>query len=235
MSFKNKMKNRGFSKLDKLVETPDYITPVQKKNTNLNWLKIAIPVTAGLALIIIPISVVSKVGFKGNRNSQKHSDSSPTSSDPDYGYEGGSAPAPSDSVSDKDTKFDKLLEKYHIYSNITIEVYDYADGYLSPTYVFTNEESASIINSLKSLTSDFDSYDGKLTTAKRNTSGYIIGINHRLIFKDGSHKMTTNYFSQFATLVIESSAFDLSGSQAFTLMDSHIEMDYDSSYDETIN
>ena len=80
MSFKNKMKNRGISKLDNLVETPDYITPVQPKKVNLNWLKIAIPVVAGLALIIVPISVISGSGLFSGRNASKSSnfaDSSP--------------------------------------------------------------------------------------------------------------------------------------------------------------
>ena len=62
-----------------------------------------------------------------------------------------------------------------------------------------------------------------------------MGINHRLKIKDGSNYLIANYFSQFATLVVEQSAFDLTGSDAYTIMDAHIEMDYDPTFDETIN
>ena len=230
MSFKNKMKNRGISKLDNLVETPEYITPVKKPKSSWNWLKIAIPVTAGLALVIIPISIVSAIGFKGNRSAQKGENAGhSTAYDPTYdgeSYAPGSA---------SNASFAKLLNDYNIGVNCTIEVYDYADGYLSPTYTFEGEDVTSIINSIKTINSDYSTYSGKVNSASRNTAGYLMGINHKLIFKDGTNKMVGQYFSQFVTLLIDSSAFDLTGSQAYTIMDSHIEMDYDPTFDETIN
>ena len=140
MSFKNKMKNRGISKLDKLVETPDYITPPTPKKVSWNWLKIAIPVTAGLALIIIPVSILGATGAFNARNANKggapSSDNS-ASYDPEYNWD----PAPSDaspSSGDEsyngDTSFEALLTRNHVNENCVIEVYDYADGYMEPTY-----------------------------------------------------------------------------------------------------
>ena len=89
MSFKNKMKNRGISKLDNLTETPSYITPVQPKKSNWLWLKIAIPVTAGLALIVVPVSILAANGVFISNSSNKSA--APGDSgyvhDPDYGYD----------------------------------------------------------------------------------------------------------------------------------------------------
>ena len=236
MSFNSKMKNRGISKLDNLVETPDYITPVSKKKKSWNWLKIAIPVTAGLALIIIPISVISaNGGFVGSSKSSEHY-SSPASEANYDSSENSNGGAPESSyVSDQG--FSNLLNDHGVSQNCVIEVYDYSDGYMSPTYTFTGEEVTNIINSISSIDSDISTFNNKCNSpsANRNSAGYLMGINHRLIFKDGNHQLVGNYFSQFATLVIEQSAFDLTGSDAYTIMDIHIEMDYDSSFDETIN
>lgn len=241
MSFKNKMHKRGVSKLDNLVETPDYIevkTPVKNK---WNFLKIAIPVTAGLALIVIPFSVLAANGVFSAKNASQKGDQKPGEFDPSYDdSKSGEAPGESDQMepaaeTQKDLSFTSLLEKYNIKQNYVIEVYDYADG-LSPAHTFTNEQAISIVDSLKGIDSNFDSYISKLDGAKRNSMGYVMGINHRLIFKDGTHKMVSNYFSQFSSLIIDSSAFDLSTSTAYALLDSNgVEMDYDANYDETIN
>ena len=240
MSFKNKMKNRGISKLDKLVETPDYITPPTPKKVSWNWLKIAIPVTAGLALVIIPISILGATGAFSAKNASKH-DSAPSdssSSDPEYNWDPaseGSDYSQADESYYGDLSFETLLINHHVIGNIAIEVYDYADGYMEPTYIFTNEQASSIVSSLNGIESNYNIYVSKVQSVKRNSADYIMGINHRLIFKDDNSKMVCHYFSQLSTLVIDESAFDLSGSEAYTLMDSFIEMDYDPTFDETIN
>ena len=243
MSFKNKMKNRGISKLDNLTETPDYITPPTPKKVSWNWLKIAIPVTAGLALIIIPVSILGATGAFNARNANKggapRSDNS-ASYDPEYNWD----PAPSDaspSSGDEsyngDTSFEALLTRNHVNENCVIEVYDYADGYMEPTYTFIGEEATNIINSLKTISSDISAYNTKRNSSSvnLNSSKYLMGINHRLRFKDDTNSFMGMYYSQFSTLVIEDSAFNLTGSEAYTLMDAHVEMDYDPTFDETIN
>ena len=253
MSFKNKMKNRGISKLDNLVETPDYITPVQPKKLSWNWLKIAIPVTAGLALVVVPVSVFAiNGGFSANsssKNADYASDSASAPSDPDYSYhgddsyspvpEGGNSSAGEADASPAiiDNNFSNLLSDHNILGNYVIEVYDYADGYMEPTYTFGNEEATNIINSISTINSDITTFNNKSNSASanRNTAGYLMGINHRLKIKDGSNYLIANYFSQFATLVVEQSAFDLTGSDAYQIMDAHIEMDYNPTFDETIN
>jgi len=244
MSFKNKMKNRGISKLDNLVETPDYITPPTPKKVSWNWLKIAIPVTAGLALVIIPVSILGATGAFSAKNTSK-SDMAPgggSYSDPDFNWDptpgesGSSEGTPaSDESYNGDLSFENLLANHHVEGNISIEVYDYADGYMEPTYTFANEQVSSIVSSLNGIESNYDIYVSKVQSVKRNSAGFIMGINHRLIFKDDNSKMVCHYFSQLSTLVIDQSAFDLSGSEAYTLMDSFIEMDYDPTFDETIN
>ena len=244
MSFKRKMHNRGISKLDNLVETPDYITePKSKPKFSWNWLKIAIPVTAGLALVVIPISIFASRATASNKSANL-SDGSKGNSDysPDTSYNYGDqsfAPESGEgsgaSASAQDSSFATLLENYNILGNYVIEVYDYADGYTNPTYTFTGEDAVDIINSLKSINSDYNAYTTKLNTANRNTSGYIMGINHRLYFKDGQNIMVAHYYSQFSTLVVDSFAFDLAESDAYQIMDAHVEMDYDSTFDETIN
>ncbi len=235
MSFKNKMKNRGISKLDNLVETPDYIEVKKPEKRNLNWLKIAIPVAAGLALVIVPISVISANGvFRPTNSSKSGIDGNHYSPDSESGY---SAPESQSGMAVKDAPFATLLTNHQINGNYVIEVYDYADGYTEPTYTFSNEDSLSIINCLKGINSDMDGFSERLnaSTTKRNNAGYLMGINHRLIIKDGNNKLITNYFSQFSTIVVEDSAFDIKGTEAYTLMDTHIEMDYNPDYDETIN
>ena len=247
MSFKNKMKNRGISKLDNLVETPDYITPVQRKKFSWNWLKIAIPVTAGLVLVVLPASILTGYFLGSNKSMSKSSEmSNDYASDPAFNYDSSASPEPtgydtpgntaeSDAVSMKNESFANLLTNHNINGNYVIEVSDYADGYMEPTYAFEGEAALNIVNSLKSINSNYDTYATKLDTASRNTAGYIMGINHRLTFKDGQNEIVTYYYSQFSTLVVDASAFDLTGSEAYTIMDEHIEMDYNPSTDETIN
>ena len=256
MSFKNKMKNRGISKLDNLVETPDYITPVQPKKFSWNWLKIAIPVTAGLALVVVPISVFAANGgfdnvSASNKGSSYDSNYSPAPSDSDFNYHepesdsnsgmsGGENAASGESTPGAaitDYNFSTLLINNNVLSNYIIEVYDYVDGYTSPTYTFNNEEAINIINSISTIDSDFTTFINKNSSpsANRNSSNHLMGINHRLKIKDGSNYLYASYFSQFATLVVENSAFDLTGSDAYQIMDAHIEMDYDPTFDETIN
>lgn len=236
MSFKNKMKNRGISKLDNLIETPSYITPTKPKKFNWNFLKIAIPVTAGLALVIIPVSILIAGGSFNAQNSSKKDGVPSGDSSFDPGYDVETLPGQnSEEVSNIDTSFLALLNNHHINGNYIIEVYDYSDGYMEPTYTFTNEQSSLINDSLKDIKSGFNLYASKLKDAKRNSSSYIMGINHRLIFKDGTNQMVGHYFSQFSSLIIDQSAFDMSTSTAYALMDSYIEMDYDPNFDETIN
>ena len=62
-----------------------------------------------------------------------------------------------------------------------------------------------------------------------------MGINHRLKFTDGTHFIVAEYYSQFATITYDLSAFNIADSDAYTIMDAHIEMDYDPTFDETIN
>ena len=233
MSFKNKMKNRGISKLDNLVETPDYITPVKPKKVSWNWLKIAIPVVAGLALIVIPISIISGSGLFANKSALKGD----YSSHDGYDNYAPSEPTYKDETSQIDTSFQQLLAKHSVGNNFIIEVYDYADGYTEPTYTFEGEIKQTIANSLAMINSDYDAYYTKVSSpsTNRNSAGYIMGINHRLIFKNGNNKLVAHYFSQFATLVVDQSAFDLTGSLAYSTMDEHIEMDYNPTFDETIN
>ena len=253
MSFKNKMKNRGISKLDSLVETPDYITPVQPKKVGWNWLKIAIPVTAGLALVVVPISVfAANGGFSANSSSKsanQTSDSSFAPGDPDFNYHGDDSYSPAPEADNSvvgeagasaniiDNNFSTLLSEHNIFGNYVIEVYDYVDGYMEPTYTFGNEEAVNIINSISTIDSDITTFNNKYSSASsnRNSAGYLMGINHRLKIKDGSHYLIAHYYSQFATLRVENSAFDLTGSDAYQIMDAHIEMDYDPTFDETIN
>ena len=255
MSFKNKMKNRGISKLDNLVETPDYIeTPKPKAKFSWNWLKIAIPVTAGLVLVALPVSIFASQKFSSNKSASMNSDSKDSSEsnyspDPAFNYDdtpgtsendnaGNSSQGGSmggDAATSANQDFATLLAQNQVLNNYVIEVYDYADGYTNPTYTFEGEDAINIIDSLESINSDYVAYITKLDTANRNTSSYIMGINHRLIFKDGQNKMVAHYYSQFSTLVVDNSAFDLTGSDAYQIMDAHIEMDYDSTFDETIN
>lgn len=246
MSFKNKMKNRGISKLDNLVETPDYITPPTPKKVSWNWLKIAIPVTAGLALVIIPISILGATGAFSAKNASK-SDMAPgdnSYSDPDFNWD----PTPgesdssegtpaSDESNNRDLSFENLLANHHVEGNISIEVCDYADGYTEPTYIFVGDDSVNIINSLKGIDSDISAYNAKrnASTVNYNSSKYLMGISHELRFNDGTHSFMGMYYSQFTTFVVEDSAYDLTGSEAYTLMDAHVEMDYNPTYDETIN
>ena len=242
MSFKNKMKNRGISKLDNLTETPDYITPPTPKKVSWNWLKIAIPVTAGLALVIIPISILGATGAFSAKNASKH-DSAPSdssSSDPEFNWDpvpGGSDYSQADESYYGDLSFETLLINHHVIGSIAIEVYDYADGYMEPTYTFIDDEATNIINSLKGINSNISAYNTKknASTVNLNSSQYLMGINHRLRFNDGTNSFVGMYYSQFSTFVVEDSAFDLTGSEAYTLMDAHVEMDYDPTFDETIN
>ena len=261
MSFKNKMKNRGISKLDNLVETPDYVTPVQPKKVGWNWLKIAIPVTAGLALIVVPISVfAANGGFSANSSSKsanQTSDSSFAPGDPEYNYD--SMPAPSGEAESNvppiyadtsdtnidpelmDLNFSAILAKYEIFDNYVIEVNDFIGGAKHQTYIFTGEEANAIVNSLNGLVSDYNAYKAKEKSddVDKNKNGYLMGINYQFIFKDGLddaavHKLRCGYISQFATMLVECSAFDLTGSVAYSIMDTYIEMDYDPTFDETI-
>lgn len=243
MSFKNKMKNRGISKLDNLVETPDYIEVKKPVKAKFNWLKIAIPVTASLVLFVLPVSIFLGFALGGVKYNAKGSgyskdDSSSYPSDPDYYFDPSEeSEAPGTAVS-KDNSFADLLVQNNVKNNYVIEIYDYADGYMTPTYTFANEEAENIITSLNTIESDFNEYVTKINSSsiKRNESGYIMGINHKLVFKDGqNNKLVGHYFSQVSTLVFDQSAFKLSGSDAYTILDSQIEMDYDPNYDETIN
>ncbi len=239
MSFKNKMKNRGISKLDNLVETPDYITPTKPVKKNWNWLKIAIPVTAGLALIIVPISIISASGlFSGRNAAMKGGDKSSDNAgfDPSHHYDEPDSAAPETSVT-PDATFASILIKNHINGNYVIEVYDYADGYMEPTYVFENEDATKIINSISNINSDVNAYHAKAQdpTTKRNDAGRLMGINHRLTIKDNQNTLSAYYFSQFSMIYVEESAFDLTGTEAYTIMDEHVEMDYDPDFDESIN
>lgn len=254
MSFKNKMHKRGISKLDSLVETPDYITPKKPAKTSLNWLKFAVPIAAGLVVLAIPITMAAS-GILGGKSSKKSS--SPDSShysDPDFNYDDNPASIPSDAeehgstpsgepnpdstpINYKNDSFGNLLTNSNVKENISIDVYNYGTGgYVNLVSTITGEDVTKIINSLNTINSDYVSYTNAVssTSANRNENNRLLGINHKIVFKDGDNKLTTYYYSQFTTLTTYESAFNISGSEAFTILDTYVEMDYDPAYDETI-
>ena len=67
MSFKNKMKNMGTSKLDDLVETPNYIKPIEekRKTLSLGWVKIAVPVLVSSLIVIAPLAIILPLALGG--------------------------------------------------------------------------------------------------------------------------------------------------------------------------
>ena len=254
MSFKKKMHDRGISKLDNLVETPNYITPKKPVKTRLNWLKFAVSIAAGLVVLAVPISLMASGVFNA-KSAQKSSNISleDGSSDANYGFspsdsmdsvpgESGSAPANNEAQADeistmKNKSFADLLAFEGLSNDIEIEIYNYAEGgYTNLVCTITGNDASSIINSLKTINSDYDLYTTSLTssTANRNENGRLLGINHKIVFRDSTHKLISNYYSQFTTLASYESGFNITNNEAFTILDTYVEMDYDSTYDETI-
>ena len=240
MSFKKKMQNRGISKLDNLVETPDYITvekPIIKQNSSrFAWLKVAIPVLAGLVILAIPTTILIRGGLsisgaskQSNYDGGDKSDGSqePSSGEKDDEYSLLTFP--------KNSGLSYMLEDQAMVENaLSIKVYNYPfDSNLVMT--LEGETATEIIDSLKLVPSNYDGYVNSINnpSINRNSAGYIMGINHKFVISDGNKSLELHYFSQLSTIVAYESAFDISGRATFTLLDALIEMDYDPTFDET--
>ena len=238
MSFKKKMHNRGITKLDNLVETPSYIGEEKPIKTRFNWLNIAIPVAAGLVVLAVPLSIALAGGFNAKSASKVNEDNYSGAGDI---HNGSTTQNDSDGINEgsiiKDLSFSQLLDYEGVSNNISIEVYNYGEGgFVTLAHTFSDESVTNIVNSLNTVESNYDSLVGQMdsSSTSRNASGHLMGINHKIVFKSGDNKLVAQYYSQFHSLSTYKSSFDINGSVAYTILDEFVEMDYDSTFDETI-
>ncbi len=127
-----------------------------------------------------------------------------------------------------DSSFSDILTFFGIDAYSFIEAYEGLKNVL--TYTFNNEDSTSIVNNLKTINSNFASIEERNKNYERDDTGIPKGVYYEFILSDGLDCLPLYYCSQSCDIVTCSSLFSLKNTDAFTLMDSKIEMDYDPNY-----
>ena len=135
-----------------------------------------------------------------------------------------------------DASLTDILTFYGIDNYQFIEAYesetinDKVSLYSKLTYTFDNYDSTSIINSLKVLPSNFASVEERNANYVRDDLGIPKGVNYLFVVSDGLDCLPLYYCSQSCDITVCRSNFVLKNSDAFSLMDSRIEMDYNPDY-----
>lgn len=135
------------------------------------------------------------------------------------------------------------LEYNGIFGGYSIEAYGMgrsSDGvysYIEPVYEFHGNDAEAIIASIDALNNDYFGYYERLAgpDTKRNPEGDLMGVSYRLVVTDGIDVFPLSYVSQFHTVSFWNVRVDISGSDAFTIMDEQMEMDYDENDDPLRN
>ena len=136
-----------------------------------------------------------------------------------------------------DSDIDTLLTFFGVEDDYQIKVFDYknTDGkysYSDNIYDFSTEDSKAIVNTLKTINSDYSSFSTEYDSAEKS-KGLLKGISHKLVFSDGVDFLPAVYYSQLSSINMPSmtqTSFDIKDTSAYTLMDDKIEMDYDPNY-----
>ena len=226
------------SKLDNIVETPDYIKDIKPAgNKSFPLWKLFVPAAAVLAIaIVIPITIRMTATNKGSMVSDKSGYDVPEGN-----KEGGQNSSEPQSTGDSsslliDANFSTVLNSSGLNEGIYILAYKYhKNSYSELVYTFDISTSKQIINSVNNINSDLVKYNNKssLDNVVANSQGDPMGINYKLIFTDGEHTLNTYYHSQFKTITAINSAYDISGSEAYNILNERINMEYDSQYDQS--
>ena len=124
----------------------------------------------------------------------------------------------------KNETFNNVLTTRGLNGDMIIEVYNIN----SYKYEFNTEidktKTASIIDGLKAINSDYDTYTNLYKSGEFDVNKNPVGKCYKFVLTDGVDQMPMFYYSQFKFIQTEESAFDISTSPIIDIFGEFIEM-----------
>ena len=124
----------------------------------------------------------------------------------------------------RNESFENISTIRGLNGDMTIKVYNLNIYKYEFVTSIDETKTASIINGIKDINSDYETYDGLYKSGEFDVDKNPVGHCYKFVLSDGIDQVPLLYYSQFKYIVAGESAFDISSSPVLDIFDEFIEM-----------